>query len=111
MVYKDYSAMKQNFIYVILICTINWHHTTLHQPCLDALYPKEFCLGNPVIISAKGCLKFKGDICTSSLELAESSSCAGAADQITFLQCVSNGDVCRAKICDKQVPKKSFCKA
>lgn len=79
--------------------------------CLDATFPKDFCVGNPVLISAKGCEKFKGDICTSSLELAESSSCSGAADQITFLQCVSNGDVCRAKICDKQVPKKSFCKA
>jgi len=62
-------------------------------------------------VSAIGCSKYIGELCSSSLELAESSSCSGAADQITFLQCVSNGDVCRAKICDKQVPKKSFCKA
>jgi len=96
--------------YLADICSLDVK-LALSPPCADAQYPKDFCLGNPVLISAKGCEKFKGDICTSSLELAESSSCSGAADQITFLQCVSNGDVCRAKICDKQVPKKSFCKA
>ncbi|XP_023347718.1 uncharacterized protein LOC111716482 isoform X4 [Eurytemora carolleeae] len=96
--------------YLADICSLDVK-LALSPPCADAQYPKDFCLGNPVLISAKGCEQFKGDICTSSLELAESSSCSGAADQITFLQCVSNGDVCRAKICDKQVPKKSFCKA
>ncbi|XP_023347706.1 uncharacterized protein LOC111716481 isoform X2 [Eurytemora carolleeae] len=96
--------------YLADICSLDVK-LALSPPCADATYPKDFCVGNPVLISAKGCEKFKGDICTSSLELAESSSCSGAADQITRKQCTSNGDICRAKICDKRVPNKDFCKA
>ncbi|XP_023347720.1 uncharacterized protein LOC111716482 isoform X6 [Eurytemora carolleeae] len=92
------------------VCASNIQFALL-EGCADALYPKEFCVANPVLVSAKGCQKYLADICSLDVKLALSPPCAGAADQITFLQCVSNGDVCRAKICDKQVPKKSFCKA
>jgi len=79
--------------------------------CADAKYPKEFCVANPVLVEAKGCREFLADVCSTSVKLAESPSCAGAADEITFLQCVSDGAVCRAKICDKKIPNKEFCPA
>jgi len=78
--------------------------------CADAEYPKDFCVSNPVLIKAKGCAPYKTDLCSLSVELAESPACAGAADDITYLQCIGDGAVCRAKICDKRVPNKDFCK-
>jgi len=78
--------------------------------CEGNVFPKEFCLENR-LVTADGCKQFLGDICTLSIDLAESLACAGAADEITFLQCVSDGAVCRAKICDKKIPNKEFCPA
>ena len=44
---------------------------------LDAEYPKDFCVSNPVLIKAKGCAPYKTDLCSLSVELAESPACAG----------------------------------
>ena len=44
---------------------------------LDALYPKEFCVANPVLVSAKGCQKYLADICSLDVKLALSPPCAG----------------------------------
>ncbi|XP_023347721.1 uncharacterized protein LOC111716482 isoform X7 [Eurytemora carolleeae] len=92
------------------VCASNIQFALL-EGCADALYPKEFCVANPVLVSAKGCQKYLADICSLDVKLALSPPCAGAADQITRKQCTSNGDICRAKICDKRVPNKDFCKA
>ena len=75
---------------------------------LGNTFPKDFCVTNRLAV-APGCRQFLADICTQSRTLAESSSCAGAADEITYLQCVGDPMICRAKICDKRVTNKDFC--
>ena len=51
--------------------------TWQHNYYLDAKYPKNFCIDNPVLVSANGCQKFKSEICATDISLAQSSTCAG----------------------------------
>ena len=44
----------------------------------DALYPKKFCVSNPVLVSATGCQKYLSDICSLDVKLATSPPCAGS---------------------------------
>ena len=47
---------------------------------LDAVYPKKFCVSNPVLVSAKGCQKYLSAVCATSVEVAELTACAGQLD-------------------------------
>jgi hypothetical protein len=62
-----------------------------------------------VVPGYQGCSKHVVDLCIGGAIPPDSTSCAGAADEISFLQCVRDGRLCRAKICDKRVTNKDFC--
>ena len=58
--------------------TINVINSLITKFCyLDAVYTKEFCVKNPVLVSNFGCSKFKTAVCVADLQLAQSETCAG----------------------------------
>ena len=74
-------------------------------------FPFEFCAKHPSIASSEGCKGYiyPAEVCAKNFKLAISPSCADAAKDMTFLQCVGDGRICRAKICDLKVKNKEFC--
>merc|ERR1712200_10692 len=96
---------------------------TVHCRDYDYTFPVDICIEYPAIAGTKPCqgntypaegcagIQYPADVCASSIQYALLEGCAGAADEITFLQCVSDGAVCRVKICDKKIPNKDFCPA
>ncbi|XP_023347710.1 uncharacterized protein LOC111716481 isoform X6 [Eurytemora carolleeae] len=69
------------------------------QACADALYPKEFCVANPVLVSAKGCQKYLADICSLDVKLALSPPCADVLYPKKF--CMSSPVLVSEKRCHK----------
>jgi hypothetical protein len=79
---RDYD-----YSYSVDIC-IKYPRIAGLKVCQDAIYPKDFCVANPVLVSAKGCQQFLSDICSLDVKLALSPPCTDAVYSKDF--CVKN---------------------
>ena len=68
---KNSGKYEKAYFYILWVITKFWIFS-------DALYPKKFCVSNPVLVSANGCQKYLSDICSLDVKLATSPPCAGS---------------------------------
>ena len=75
-----------------------------------AKLPKAFCVnGDLRLVKAAGCAKFLGDICSQSVELANSGDCLAGQKSVSYFKCTRTRDICLSQLCELKVKDKGAC--